>query len=91
METGTSNKGLKTLLSYSSWQTNNEHETLIEFEPMGCGDDNFLHINSTHKGADGKRNKSTFIHRLSRQDVEQLRGFLDEVLRDETRPTREHA
>lgn len=83
MKTSISNKGLKTLLNYSSWQTNNKHETLIEFEPMGCGNDNFLHINSMHKGTDGKRNKSTFIHRLSRQDVEQLRVFLNEMLRDE--------
>jgi hypothetical protein len=80
MKTSISNKGFKTLQSFSSWQTIDEHETLIEFEPMGYPDGNFLHINSTHKGVDGKRRKSAFIHVLTRDDVVMLRDYLDEVL-----------
>jgi hypothetical protein len=80
MKTGVSNKGLKTLQSFSSWQTVDEHETLIEFEPMGHPDGNFLHINSIHWGVGMKRRRSLFIHVLTREDVETLRDFLDEVL-----------
>lgn len=75
-----SNKGLETLQSFSSWQTVDENETLIEFEPMGYPDGNFLHINSIHWGVGMKRRRSLFIHVLTRKDVEVLRDFLDEVL-----------
>lgn len=83
MKKGISNKGLKTLQSFSSWQTVDENETLIEFEPMGYRDGNFLHINSIHWGVGMKRRRSLFIHVLTRKDVEILRDFLDEVLETE--------
>ncbi|MBT1699348.1 hypothetical protein KK083_20800 [Fulvivirgaceae bacterium PWU4] len=74
------NRGLKTLQSFRSWQTNNEQETMIEFEPIFLKINNCLHINSIHVCADGKRKKSNFIHVLTLGDIVILRDFLTEVL-----------
>jgi hypothetical protein len=72
-------KGLKTLQSFRHWQTNNELETIIEFEPVLLENNNFLHINSVHKAADGRK-RSDFIHDLTLGEVVTIRDFLNEVI-----------
>ena len=73
-------KERKILKSSDAWQTDHDHETTLEFEPIHWNDFNFLHINSTHKGTDGVRRKSHFIHTFTRDEVLMLRDFLNEVL-----------
>jgi hypothetical protein len=80
MRTINNKTGTKILQSFHSWRTDNEYETVIEFDPMLRAINNCLHIRSMHVGANGKRKRSYFIHVLTLGDIVALRDFLNEVL-----------
>lgn len=80
MKTSINLAGVKIFRSFCSWRTDNEHETIIEFDPMLLAINNCLHIRSTHVGTDGKRKRSYFVHVLTLGDIVTLRDFLNEVL-----------